>query len=329
MGKLLEKSLQFINNWKENDDAFKENLKISVIIPTFKDFYLKKVLNHLSELKNIYEVIIVYDGTVMSDKSIISNYNFNLIILKHQKHYNAASSRNTGASFATGDILLFLDSDMILSPNFISKISILLKSNQNKALLVGFRDTLELHQIPSLNNWKEANYNNDWRILTTVNENFLDLTITNCGSVNNNCNVNENIKILKTTNGFRTLGTKKEYTIGFWDLPCMAISHTLAIPKKLFFKLGGFPEWCKGWGGEDIAFGFLATAFHLPIIPVLVGSYHIKHEPLSGTEEKKWNEMRENLKKYKQWANKLDDFPKFDIDNCQTRCTIIYKSFDN
>lgn len=319
MGKLYENSLYFYNNWKEASTTNVESKKISVVIPVYHPRYLKEVLEHLSKLNNIYEVITVFDGYDDNPNSIIGNYNFNLIIVQHDKNYNAPAANNTGALYATGDIILFLDQDMILSPKFIPNALSLLEANAYKALVVGFRDTVEFADVPTLEKWKESNYYNDWRIKTSVNDNYLDLTVSNCGSSSNNCKNNSILEIYKVSDKFRKLGTRKESTLGFWDLPCMVISHTLAIPKKEFISIGGFPEWIIGWGGEDIALGFLAVSHHLLIIPAEVGSYHIKHDPHSGSEEKKWSEMKENLKKYKAWSRTIDKFPTINEEKIKKR----------
>ena len=107
----------------------------------------------------------------------------------------------------------------------------------------------------------------------------------------------------------------------------MVISHTLAIPRKEFIRIGGFPEWIIGWGCEDIALGFLAVAHHLLVIPTEVGSYHIMHAPHSGSEEKKWEEMKKNLKNYKEWSIAIDENPAINEEKIKERVKIIYKSF--
>lgn len=328
MGKLYKQSLSFYNNWQESNYTNSEHKKISVVIPVYHPRYLKEVLKHLSKLNNIYEVVAVFDSFDDNPNYIIDNYSFNLIIIQHDKNRNAPAANNTGAIYTTGDIILFLDQDMILSPKFIPNALNLLKANNYKGLIVGFRDTVEFNDVPSLENWKESNYSNDWRIRTPVNDNYLDLTVSNCGSSNNNCKNNSILEIYKVSDKFRKLGTRKESTLGFWDLPCMVISHTLAIPRKEFINIGGFPEWIIGWGGEDIALGFLAISNHLLIIPTEVGSYHIKHNPHSGSEEKKWSEMRENLKKYKEWSKSIDSFPVISEKEIKKRGKILYKSLN-
>ncbi len=326
MGKLYENSLHFYNNWKEVNKATTEYKKLSVVIPVYHPRYLKEILNHLSKLNNVYEVITVFDGFDDNPKSIIDDYSFNLIIIQHDKNRNAPAANNTGAVYATGDIILFLDQDMILSPKFIPNALSLLEANNYKGLVVGFRDTVEFEEVPSLKNWRESNYYNDWRIRTLVNDNYMDLTVSNCGSSSNNCKNNSILEIYKVSDKFRNLGTRKESTLGFWDLPCMVISHTLAIPKKEFINIGGFPEWIIGWGGEDIALGFLAVSHHLLIIPTEVGSYHIRHAPHSGSEEKKWSEMKKNLRKYKVWSRTIDNFPTLSKKEIKKRGKILYKT---
>lgn len=326
MGKLLNSALSFQNNWKDGEINNLSNKKLSIVIPVYHPRYLKEVLEHLSKLKGIYEVITVFDSLDDNPNMIIDDYNFNFMVIKHNKNYNAPAANNTGSSYASGDILLFLDQDMILSPNYIENAKRKLFINDNKGIVLGFRDNVDYEEVPSLENWCDANYLKDWRMQTRVDDSYLDLTVMNCGSSNNYCNKKEILEIYKQTNGFRTLGVKPEHTIGFWDLPCMVISHSLAIPRKDFYEIGGYPEWIVGWGGEDIALGFLAVAKHLPIIPLEVGSYHIKHEPHSGSEKQKWLEMRRNLEKYKEWSNRLDDFPKIDVNKCEERSKVLFKS---
>ncbi|MBQ8472011.1 MAG: glycosyltransferase family 2 protein [Bacilli bacterium] len=327
MGKLYENASNFNNDWInfQENNTLNSNLNLSIVIPVYHPRYLKEVLNHLSKLDGIYEVVTVFDGLDDNPNSIIKDYNFNFTVVRHNKNYNAPAANNTGAVYADGDLILFLDQDMILSPNFIENAKKLLLTNQ-KGIVLGFRDTLDYENVPTFENWKEADFQNDWRMKTTINDDYLDLTVSNCGSTTNNCDKNNLIEIYKNTNAFRTLGVKKEKTIAFWDLPSMVISHTLAIYKRDFLEIGGYPEWIVGWGGEDIALGFLAVSNHLPIIPLKVGSYHIKHDPHSGSEAKKWIEMRKNLEKYKQWSSTIDEFPSIDQEECKTRSKVLYKS---
>lgn len=327
MGKLYNNSLIFNNNWKERNSILKIEKKISVVIPVYHPKYLKEVLNHLAKLKNIFEVVTVFDSMDDDPNEFIDDYTFNFKIIKHDKNRNAPCANNTGAVYATGDIILFLDQDMILSPKFIPNALSLLDANDYKGLVVGFRDNVNYNDVPTLENWKESNYFNDWRIKTTISDKYLDLTVSNCGFPTNNCENNTVLEIYKKSNKFRNLGTKKEYTLGFWDLPCMVISHTLAIPRKEFIRIGGFPEWIIGWGCEDIALGFLAVAHHLLVIPTEVGSYHIMHAPHSGSEEKKWEEMKKNLKNYKEWSIAIDENPAINEEKIKERVKIIYKSF--
>ena len=51
---------------------------------------------------------------------IIDDYNFRFTVIKHERNCNAPGANTTGSVYATGDIILFLDQDMILSPYYIS-----------------------------------------------------------------------------------------------------------------------------------------------------------------------------------------------------------------
>lgn len=329
MGKLYDSALSFVNDWTKPINDTIEYKKVSVVIPVYHPEHLSKVLMHLSKLEFIFEVITVFDNIEDNPEIIINEYNYRLLIIQHDRNRNAPAARNTGALYATGDIILFLDQDMILSPKFLPNALNLLYSNNYKGLVVGFRDTTDCEKIPGVEKWQEANYLNDWRIQTTISDKYLDLTVSNSSSLLNVHNKKIMLKIYKETNEFRKLGLSKETTLGYWDLACMVISHTLAIPKKEFIDIGGFPEWIVGWGGEDIALGFLAISKNLFIIPAEVGSYHIKHSPHSGSEERKWEEMKENLKKYKMWAFSINEYEFIPENKIKQRSKIFYDSESN
>ena len=61
MGRLLKSALEFNNNWIDKKENVEVNQKLSIVIPVYYPKYLKEVLEHLSKLEGIYEVITVFD----------------------------------------------------------------------------------------------------------------------------------------------------------------------------------------------------------------------------------------------------------------------------
>ena len=79
--------------------------------------------SHIAELlvnKN-YEVIIVSDNSL--DDSIKIATKFNASIIELPKNKGPANARNVGAKVACGDILLFIDSDVIINVDSLNIVS--------------------------------------------------------------------------------------------------------------------------------------------------------------------------------------------------------------
>lgn len=100
--------------------------EISVIIPTHnRRDLLASVLAAISRqdypLDRI-EVIVVadacQDGTEKMVKELASSTSFNLKVLSHEAR-SAAATRNLGAGHACGELLIFLDDDILVNPGFI------------------------------------------------------------------------------------------------------------------------------------------------------------------------------------------------------------------
>ena len=200
MGKLYERAMEFHNCWNEYQGQTIKERKISVVIPTYHPSCLKEVLEHLSKLNQVYEVVVVFDSYDDDPNSVIGDYNFHLNIVRHDKNRNGGAADNTGAVHANGDIILFINQDMILSPSFIPNAYKLFSANGDRGLVLGFRDTVKYENVPSLENWREADYSRDWRVKTPVKDSYLDLTISSCGSVSNNCDKDSILEIYKSSN---------------------------------------------------------------------------------------------------------------------------------
>ena len=321
-GLLYARAKSFVNEWKApwNSTLAKT---ISVIIPVYHPYHLDSVVEHLSNFKEVTEIILVDD----SGEFNIDEYENVLSIDKvqiffHEKNLGRPATRNTGAAKAKGELIAFVDQDMFLHPDFFSNALKYFSSNSSLVYL-GLRCTVPFKQIPNYHNWISHDYNDDWRMCTTVNKEFIDLTISGCGHADNNCKEGQSISILNQTEHLQKLGIHPDKTIGFWDLPCMVISHSMMMAKNDFLSIGGFPEWISGWGGEDIVLGFLACAKHIPIYLDDIVSYQAEHNPYSGSEEAKIKELSCNIKTYKNWAVQLAEYPKFNFLEAHRRGLVI------
>ena len=126
-------------------------MKISVIIPVYNVYdYLEKCLNSLvKQTDKNFEVIIVNDGSTDNSQEIIDKFvleNDNMYSFK-KENGGQASARNFGLQKATGEYILFLDSDDYYEPNTIE----ILKKEAN-ADIVAFKmyidDKNEVKKFP-------------------------------------------------------------------------------------------------------------------------------------------------------------------------------------
>ncbi len=101
-------------------------MEVSIIIPTFNE---EKVISDclesiLDQDYKDFEVIVVDDGSSDKTLEIISNFEIENPMLKifKQKHLGAGMARNLGAKFAKGEILVFVDADMVFDKKFVKNL---------------------------------------------------------------------------------------------------------------------------------------------------------------------------------------------------------------
>ena len=100
---------------------------ISVVIPTYnRRDILEKCLRSLeaqhscSEIDD-YEVVVVDDGSTDGTPDWLrsSAVDFTRVRLIEQSHGGPAEGRNRGVAHARGDVIVFIDSDLVVTPSFL------------------------------------------------------------------------------------------------------------------------------------------------------------------------------------------------------------------
>ena len=114
--------------------------KISVIIPMYNS--QKTIGKCLKALYNNsykdFECIVVDDCS--TDNSVKTAKEFPCKIIKLKKNSGPAKARNTGAEHSKGEILFFLDSDVLLLKNALDEIIRAFKKNKEIAGMIGIYD---------------------------------------------------------------------------------------------------------------------------------------------------------------------------------------------
>lgn len=106
--------------------------KISIVTPSFnQDQFLEQtILSVLGQNYPNLEYIIIDGGSTDNSIDIIKKYESNLTYWRSQKDKGQADAINIGFELCTGDILYWLNSDDILMPGILTKISYIFEINK-------------------------------------------------------------------------------------------------------------------------------------------------------------------------------------------------------
>jgi glycosyltransferase involved in cell wall biosynthesis len=108
---------------------------ISIVIPTLnEEKYIGKTLGYISKYKGPHEIIISDTNSKDKTVEIARKYTDKVFIhSKEGKKLTIAAGRNFGASYASGDYLVFLDADIcIIDPDAFFKKALSVFENNKK-----------------------------------------------------------------------------------------------------------------------------------------------------------------------------------------------------
>lgn len=206
-------------------------MRYSFVIPTYNN--AKLLLNNLEALNHLvlpedceFETIVVDDGSDTDTYSVISqlpvSYRLDYIYLERCEESSRARARNRGIDKATGDIVVFIDSDIIVNPDYITELERCFRYNKD-CIVVGTRILLEkdvsFEEVKDGSIFKESVRKKKGARKEFRKEIFEDLS----------------------------------YNASSIRYPCLyCYSCNLAIPREKIVKCNGFDEELKKWGVEDV-----------------------------------------------------------------------------
>lgn len=236
-------------------------MKISVVIPhENREQQLSLCLDALEKQKmssQDYEIII----SGKADQNILENRTCQILYVEYDQKesasFNVSLLRNRGAKMAHGKVLVFLDCDMLMAPDFLVQVWNLHK--EKEVLSFCTRRKLEKNtDIRKAEDVKFAKYQRDAR---------------------------ENILLF--------FDGKSENVKSLW---LWAFGHTLCVDRKSFEENGGFREDFYGWGLEDTEFAYRYYKAGIPVIYNKSGlGYHLWHEEKFDEERRKGYEKNLRL----------------------------------
>lgn len=281
-------------------DKFKP---ISIVIPVYNQDVTYTLLaiqgqNLSKEQKEKIQVIVVDDGSKdnVADmvQAVRGKLDYEVSVITFDSNKGLSTGRNAGISLAKHDFILFLDSDIIISKNFLYDINIRLQIVPN-AIFVAMRrniprDSEMLDEAKLLKGIEPTLDFDDSRVTTHSKSYHIGWDKAFIG---------EKVSVLDDTNYFKQLGFGSK--VGIYDLSTVVTGHNMAINRSMIYKYPVFSTRFKGWGMEDAYFASTLISNGCFVIPVMSSCvYHIEHLPHSGSMEQKAKEAAANYELYNQ-----------------------------
>ena len=119
-----------------------QDIKFSIVMPVYgvERFIEKSIQSIQNQIYKNFEIILVNDCTKDKSGDICKKYaenNDNIIYCEHEENKGLSETRNTGMQYATGQYILFLDSDDYFEYDLLSQIYNSLKVNMADVVLYG------------------------------------------------------------------------------------------------------------------------------------------------------------------------------------------------
>ena len=301
--KIMGHQLLSTNSHQKKDCSI---MNMSIIIPVYNQDVTYTLLsiqgqNLSRDNKKKLQVIVVNDGSknnVIDEINKIKNkLDFELQIISFEENMGLSNARNVGFAISKYNQVLFLDSDIVLSKNYIYDMNIRTQLIPN-AIFTCMRKNIDrssniLKERLLLSGIDSSTDFDDSRVITKGKEYHIG---------GDKAYLNEEISILDDTDYFKELSFGSQ--IDIYNIATVVSGHNIALNKALINFSEPFSSKFKGWGMENAYFSAKLISKGCYVIPVLSSCvYHIKHPPRSGSIEQKNKEAHDNYIMYEKLLN--------------------------
>lgn len=292
------------------------NVCLSVVIPYYQKWprtkFLIESLNRQTFDKK-YEVIIVDDGSSPSLKSSIDGVktHFPLQIIE-QKNGGRSNARNSGARIAKGEILVFVDDDMILFPDFLEQHYKKHMSCNHEIFVHG--DMYDLVELTSFKDPESGEYFEFIKNTSKVELNGRGRISFESVFLDWESFIRKRRRTSRLEKLIQTVISNPKLADMHW-IGC--VGGNVSIKKDVFNKVGGYDSKFVFWGGEDFELGYRLRLNGVEAEEIPFCCYHMTHAHVAYFEKRKMSEEY-FLKKYDDENIKnLYDFLEKKIDQDQ------------
>lgn len=245
-------------------------IRFSFVIPTYQGKVLVKntleALNHqVGYNRNDYEVVLVddgsTDGTMEYIDGINKSYEIKYLYIERTQKSSRARARNHGWRAASGEIIVFIDADIIVKDDYLKELDRCFSLDKD-ILIIGNRVMLS-EDIPY-----EAVCDMDYlRTRYLVIKTRFQLEA-------------------RHYNYYRY-----SYNVNYQNYPWIHVfSCNMVVQKKWLDAVGGFDENFRGWGLEDIEIGY---ALYKKGVKIIANSkLQVYHQNHPGSENLKFSQKK-------------------------------------
>ena len=250
--------------WKHPVPRVAATRSLSVVIPAHNVGHaIKRVLDAVqrSAIAGPCEVIVIDDASTDSSARLARNHPLRPTVLSLPQRLGSGAARNIGTLVAGGDLILYLDGDMVVPSHVLREHA---ARGDDGWITLGFRhnlssgdprvlalDTVAL-AAPDL----EEDHRVRWRARAGRHPHtglVLDVPMEG--------------RPLDHTDDLRGLGHGVRYYD--WDLPRMVVTAMMSVPRAAVLDIGGFhPGFATTWGVEDTHLGATLIAAGLKVAPI-------------------------------------------------------------
>jgi len=159
--------------------------KVSIVVPCYNsELTIKKcvssILNSINHTKSPekFEVIIVNDGSADQTLQIINNI-LGVKVINHNQNLGLSAARNSGIKASASEYIIFIDSDIILSNNWINSIYDSINSNKDIVGITGKLEPEPNKKVSSLDKYLFGVYRGSRSIKITTPLNYKYFVFSN------------------------------------------------------------------------------------------------------------------------------------------------------